>query len=316
MAPLDCLRAWAGDHRDLWIAAGSATTGAAGRQGKLGSGWPSQLTAEERLARIEMLLQQGVTEETVQHMIERSKGGPYMQSVSEGAAILAVLRERGCSDADMNLLLQRQRSIIARPASSTSDVFAALDDMLQLSRPGNHHGSFFRLAASELSDAEVSKLFPYLAELLEVDPEQHIRPRWDLYQSLLGELTPADKRRFIMSSDSLRLPEPTIRNVFSGVEQLMGSTAAAQDLLLRSPTSFGCGIERLATNLRALQQLYGCSLQQAQQVLLRTPQIAYLMLEAPKFQSRVAALTEWYGHASPAAMLLARSRGSQLMASM
>ncbi len=41
----------------------------------------------------------------------------------------------------------------------------------------------------ELSDAEVSKLFPYLAMLLEADPEQHIRPRWDLYQSLLGEGT-------------------------------------------------------------------------------------------------------------------------------
>jgi len=94
-----------------------------------------QLTAEERLARIEMLLQQGVTEETVQHMIERSKGGPYMQSVSEGAAILAVLRERGCSDADMNLLLRMQPNILHRAARSISDVFAALDDMLQLSRP-------------------------------------------------------------------------------------------------------------------------------------------------------------------------------------
>jgi hypothetical protein len=93
-----------------------------------------QLTAKERLARIEMLLQHGVTEETVQHMIERHKGGPYMQSASEGAASLAVLRERGCSDAEMNFLL-RQASIIGRPASNVSDVFAALDDMLQLSRP-------------------------------------------------------------------------------------------------------------------------------------------------------------------------------------
>jgi hypothetical protein len=41
----------------------------------------------------------------------------------------------------------------------------------------------------ELSDAEVSKLFPYLADLLEADPERHIRPRWDLLQSLLGEWT-------------------------------------------------------------------------------------------------------------------------------
>jgi hypothetical protein len=39
----------------------------------------------------------------------------------------------------------------------------------------------------ELSDAEVSKLFPYLADLLESDPEEHIRPRWNLLQSLLGE---------------------------------------------------------------------------------------------------------------------------------
>jgi hypothetical protein len=87
--------------------------------------------------------------------------------------------------------------------------------------------------------------------------------------------------------------------MFRGVEQLMGSTVAAQDLLLRSPASFGCGIERLATNLRALQQLYGCSEQQAQRVLLRTPHLTPLKLEAPKFQCRVAALTEWYGHASP-----------------
>ncbi|KAL4852642.1 hypothetical protein ACK3TF_006274 [Chlorella vulgaris] len=327
-----------------------------------------QLTAEERLARIEMLLQQGVTEETVQRMIENSKGGPYMQSASEGAAILAVLRERGCSDAEMNLLL-RQSNIMARPGSSTSDVFVALDDMLQLSRvkimqvclqqpsllksdSGKlrqrwswvqaHYGLSKKAVASlarrmvnnrnvcglltysqatitvrlsglqrlfELSDAEVSKLFPYLAELLEYEPEQHIRPRWDLYQSLLGVFDSADKQRFITSPSSLRLPEPTIRNVYRGVEQLMGSTAAAQDMLLRSPRSFVSGIERLATNLRALQQLYGCSLQQAQRVLLRTPNLTPLMLEAPKFQCRVAALTEWYGHASPAAMLLAPCSG-------
>jgi hypothetical protein len=95
------------------------------------------------------------------------------------------------------------------------------------------------------------------------------------------------------------IPEPTIRDVFSGVEQLMGSTAAAQSLLRRSPKSFACGIKRLATNLSALQQLYGCSEQQAQKVLLRAAQLAPLKLEAPKFQCRVAALTEWYGHASP-----------------
>jgi hypothetical protein len=94
-----------------------------------------QLTAEERLARIEMLLQQGVTEETVQRMIERSKGGPYMQSASEVAAILSVLREHGCSDANINLMLRWQLNISQRAASSISDVFAALDDMLQLSRP-------------------------------------------------------------------------------------------------------------------------------------------------------------------------------------
>ncbi|KAI3423406.1 hypothetical protein D9Q98_010623 [Chlorella vulgaris] len=335
-----------------------------------------QLTAEERLARIEMLLQQGVTEETVQRMIEISKGGPYMQSVSEGAAILAVLRELGFLVADVNLLLRLQPSIIARPASNVSDVFAALDDMLQLSRvkimqvclqqpsllksdSGKlrqrwswvqaHYGLSKKAVASlarrmvnnrnvcglltysqatitvrlsglqrlfELSDAEVSKLFPYLAELLEYEPEQHIRPRWDLYQSLLGVFDSADKQRFITSPSSLRLLEPTIRNVYNGVEQLMGSTAAAQDMLLRSPKSFVSGIERLATNLRALQQLYGCSLQQAQRVLLRTPNLTPLMLEAPKFQCRVAALTEWYGHASPAAMLLAPCSGRRVSASL
>ncbi|KAI3423405.1 hypothetical protein D9Q98_010622 [Chlorella vulgaris] len=335
-----------------------------------------QLTAEERLARIEMLLQQGVTEETVQRMIENSKGGPYMQSVSEGAAILAVLRELGFLVADMNLLLRLQPSIIARPASNVSDVFAALDDMLQLSRANvlrvclkqssllsrdsdtlrqrwvwvqAHYGLSKKAVASlaksmvhnrrvcallsyrqdtitarlsglqhmfELSDADVSSRFPYLAHLLEADPEQHIRPRWDLYQSLLGVFDTADKRRFITSPDSLLIPEPTIRNVYRGVEQLIGSTAAAHSLLRRSPKSFLSGIERLATNLRALQQLYGCSLQQAQRVLLLTPQLAYRKLEAPKFQSRVAALTEWYGHASPATMLLTPSRGSQLMSSM
>jgi hypothetical protein len=110
---------------------------------------------------------------------------------------------------------------------------------------------------------------------------------------------PDDKRRFIISPNSLRLPEPTIRNVFSRAEQLMGSTAAAQDMLRLSPKSFACGIERLATNLGALQELYGSSLQQAQQVLMRSPQLAYRKLEVPKFQSRVAALTESYGHVRP-----------------
>jgi hypothetical protein len=80
---------------------------------------------------------------------------------------------------------------------------------------------------------------------------------------------------------------------------MMGSTSAAQDLLRRSPKSFCCGIERLATNLSALQQLYGCSLQQTQRVLLRESQLAQLKLEAPKFQCRVSVLTEWYGYASP-----------------
>ncbi|KAL4852738.1 putative inactive ATP-dependent zinc metalloprotease FTSHI 3 [Chlorella vulgaris] len=335
-----------------------------------------QLTAEERLARIQMLLQQGVTEETVQRLIERNKGGPYMQSASVGAAVLAVLRGRGCSDAELNQLLSWQPNILARAASSIGDVFAVLDDMLQLSRPNilrvclkqssllrrssdklrqrwawvqAHYGLSEAAVASlakrmvnwrrvcglltynqdtimarlsglqrlfELSDAEVSKLFPYLAVLLEADPEQHIRPRWDLYQSLLGGFTPADKRRFIISPEALLLPETTIRSVFSGVEQLLGSTAAAQSLLLRSPKSLGAGIKRLATNLCALQQLYGCSLQQAQQALLLAPQLAQLKLEAPKFQCRVAAVTEWYGHASPAAMLLAPSSGTQLTWSM
>ncbi|KAL4854177.1 putative myosin light chain kinase [Chlorella vulgaris] len=335
-----------------------------------------QLTAEERLARIEMLLQQGVTEETVQRIIERTKGGPYMQSANEGAAVLAVLHEHGCLEAEINLLLRWKPNISQRAASSISDVFAALDDMLQLSRPqilrvclrqpslptsssdtlrqrwawlqahyGLSEATMVSLAKRmvssravcslltysqdtitarlaglqrvfELSDAEVSKLFPYLAVLLEADPERHIRPRWNLLQSLLGEFQPADKRRFITSSGALRLPKPTIRAVFSGVEQLMSSTVTAQDLLRRSPKSFICGIERLVTNLRALQQLYGCSLQQAPRVLLRTPKLAPLMLEAPKFQCRVAALTQWYGHASPAAMLLAPNHGSQLGSSM
>jgi hypothetical protein len=95
----------------------------------------SQLTAAERLARIQMLLQQGVTEETVQRIITSNKGGPYMQSATKGAAILAVLCERGCSDAVMNLMLQWRPDIIGRAVSSISNVFAALDDMLQLSRP-------------------------------------------------------------------------------------------------------------------------------------------------------------------------------------
>ncbi|KAI3424075.1 hypothetical protein D9Q98_009438 [Chlorella vulgaris] len=336
-----------------------------------------QLTAEERLARIEMLLQQGVTEETVQRMIERSKGGPYMQSASEGAAILSVLREHGFSDANINLMLRWQPGILARAASSIGDVFAALADMLQLSRPQllrvclksapmlasssdtlrrrwawlqAHYGLSEAAVASlakrmvnsravcslllysqdtvtarlsglqrlfELSDAEVSKLFPYLANLLEADPEQHIRPRWNLLQSLLGKFQPADKRRFIFgSNESMLIPEATISSVFRGVEQLMGSTAAAQSLLRRSPKSIGGGIKRLATNLSALQQLYGCSEQQAQRVLLRESQLAHLKLEAPKFQCRVAVLTEWYGHTSPAAMLLAPGSGRQLCASL
>ncbi|KAL4854156.1 hypothetical protein ACK3TF_005011 [Chlorella vulgaris] len=302
-----------------------------------------QLTVEERLARIEMLLQQGVTEETVQRIITSNKGGPYMKSASQGAAILAVLRERGCSDADMNHVLQFQPSVLGRTAGSIGDVFAALDDMLQLSRPKilrvclrqpsllTHYSDTLRQRWSwvqahyGLSRAAVASLAKRMVSSravgnLLVSNQDTIMNRWSGMQRLFelsdAEFDPDDKRRFITSRGALQLPEPTIRNVFSGVEQLMGSTAAAQSLLLRAPKSFVSGIKRLATNLGALQQLYGCSLQQAQQVLMRTPQIAYLMLEAPKFQSRVAALTEWYGHASPASMLLARSRGSQLMASM
>lgn len=42
----------------------------------------------------------------------------------------------------------------------------------------------------ELSDAEVSNMFPHLAELLDCTIPTlvvRIRPRWELYQSLLGE---------------------------------------------------------------------------------------------------------------------------------
>ncbi|KAI3424096.1 hypothetical protein D9Q98_009458 [Chlorella vulgaris] len=324
-------------------------------------GWTARQLEQQRLAVTgASASSSGNDGNAAQRLLQLSQQYDTQASASEGSAVLAVLRERGCSDANMNLLLELQAGVVGRTASSISDVFAALHDMLQLSRPQilkvclkqpslltrdsdtlrqrwawlqAHYGLSEAALASlakrmvrrravcnllttsqdaimarlagmqrllELSDAEVSKLFPYLADLLELDPEQHIRPRWDLYQSLLGEFQPADKRRFILSSThSMLIPEPTIRDVFSGVEQLMGSTAAAQSLLRRSPKSFACGIKRLATNLSALQQLYGCSEQQAQKVLLRAAQLAPLKLEAPKFQCRVAALTEWYGHASP-----------------
>ncbi|KAI3423417.1 hypothetical protein D9Q98_010633 [Chlorella vulgaris] len=265
------------------------------------AGYRRQLTAEERLARIEMLLQQGVTEETVQHMIERSKGGPYMQDKLQQRWVQTHYGLSKKAVASLAKSMVYNRGVCALLTYSQDTITARLSGLQRL---------------FELSDAEVNKLNPYLAHLLEYDPERHIRRRWDLYQSLLGEFDPADKRRFITSPVSLQIPGLTIRDVFRGVEQLMGSTAAAQDLLLRSPKSFGSGIERLATNLRSLQQLYCCSSQQAQKVLVRNPLLNAYMLEAPKFQCRVAALTEWYGHASPAAMLLAPNCGPRLWASM
>lgn len=100
------------------------------------SRFSNQLTPDEWLARIQMLLQQGVTEETVQCLIEEQPVGPHMPSASEGAAVLEVLREHGCSDANIKrLLLLQSMSILWVPASSLSGVFAALGDMLQLSRP-------------------------------------------------------------------------------------------------------------------------------------------------------------------------------------
>jgi hypothetical protein len=92
---------------------------------KQAAGDRRQLTAEKRLARIEMLLQQGVFEETVQRMIARRKGGPYMQSASNGAATLSVLREHGCSDTELNVMLRWLPNILGQAASSVSDVLAA-----------------------------------------------------------------------------------------------------------------------------------------------------------------------------------------------
>ena len=92
-----------------------------------------QLTPEKRLRVIAMLLH-GVTEATVAGMIVQRKGGPYVSSVSGGAAVLQELRARGCDDERLNRLLQRAPRIMARPASNVMASFAALDDILQLSR--------------------------------------------------------------------------------------------------------------------------------------------------------------------------------------
>ena len=93
-----------------------------------------QLTPEKRLRVTAMLLQHGVTEATVASMIARFKGGPYVSSVSGGAAVLEELRARGCDNERLNGLLQRAPTIMARPASNVMASFAALDDILQLSR--------------------------------------------------------------------------------------------------------------------------------------------------------------------------------------
>ena len=93
-----------------------------------------QLTPEKRLRVIAMLLQHGVTEATVAGMIVKRKGGPYVSSVSNGAAVLQELRARGCDDERLNRLLQRAPTVMSRPASNIMASFAALDDILQLSR--------------------------------------------------------------------------------------------------------------------------------------------------------------------------------------
>ncbi len=104
--------------------------------------------------------------------------------------------------------------------------------------------------------------------------------------------------RFFISPACFELPEATILKVFQGIVELLGSEAAAQQLLRRCPKLFASGTQRLATNLSTLQQQNGCTLEEAGQVLLRAPQVAMYTMDSPKFQRRVECLTEWYGHAS------------------
>ncbi|PSC74584.1 ATP-dependent DNA helicase [Micractinium conductrix] len=60
----------------------------------------------------------------------------------------------------------------------------------------------------------------------------------------------------------------------------------------------------------------GCTLEEARQVLLSTPQLSVFALDTPKFRRRMEALTDFYEHANTAEMLLSRNRGTHLMSSL
>ena len=117
---------------------------------------------------------------------------------------------------------------------------------------------------------------------------------------------PFDKqmlRRFIHSRFVFRLPVATMEAVFEGAAELMGGEEAAQQLLRAEPKLFAAGVQRLRLNLAALQHpVAGCTLEEARQVLLSTPQLAVLALDTPKFRRRMEALTDFYEHANTGAV--------------
>ena len=110
-------------------------------------------------------------------------------------------------------------------------------------------------------------------------------------------------RRFIQSRFVLRLPVATMEAVFEGAAELMGGVEAAQQLLRAEPKLFAAGVQRLRLNLAALQHpVAGCTLEEARQVLLSTPQLSVFALDTPKFRRRMEALTDFYEHANTGAV--------------
>ena len=117
---------------------------------------------------------------------------------------------------------------------------------------------------------------------------------------------PFDKHmcwRFIQKGTVFRLPVATMQAIFESTAEAMGGVEAAQQLLRAEPKLFSSGLQRLRLNLAALQHpVAGCTLEEARQVLLSTPQLSVFALDTPKFRRRMEALTDFYEHANTGAV--------------
>ena len=109
--------------------------------------------------------------------------------------------------------------------------------------------------------------------------------------------------RFIQKGTVFRLPVATMQAIFESTAEAMGGVEAAQQLLRAEPKLFSSGLQRLRLNLAALQHpVAGCTLEEARQVLLSTPQLSVFALDTPKFRRRMEALTDFYEHANTGAV--------------